>query len=250
MLKNTILRIAAIVALFIATALSVNAQKTYVVAVGLGNYDDGEQPLPCSYDDAHDICQFFKDYNNSEVFMLSDKNATRDHIMRVLKAQFGKSGPNDEIIFMYSGHGFDGGITCYDTDKLIFCTEIQEIMRNCKARRKVMFINSCHSGSFSKKGENDPRSRGYTSNSSDVMLYMSSRANESSWENSLMRNSYFIYRLLQGLKGYADANGDNKVTARELFNFVNPLVIYDTKGKQHPQMYGKFDDDMVVVYVK
>lgn len=227
-----------------------SAQKTYLVAVGLNNYDNGENPLPSSVGDARAISKFFNDYNNSEVFMLKDENATREHILRVLKAQFAKSTPADEIIFAYSGHGFDGGISCYDTKNVIFCSEIQDILASAKARRKVMFINSCHSGSFSKKYSADPRSKRYKSSNSNVMLYFSSRANELSWENSLMSKSYFFNRLIQGLKGSADDNGDDKVTARELFNFVNEKVISDTDGQQHPQMYGKFPDDMVVVYVK
>ena len=82
------------------------------------------------------------------------------------------------------------------------------------------------------------------------MLYFSSRANEYSWEHSMMSTSFFFNRLLMALRGAADANGDRKVTARELFNYVNQGVINDTEGVQHPQMYGKFPDDMVVVYVR
>lgn len=243
------------VSLFVPTvllicALNVSAQKTYVVAVGINNYDNGKNPLPSSVGDARAISRFFNDYNDSDVFMLKDENATRDHIMRVLKAQFGKATPADEVIFAYSGHGFDGGISCYDTDNVIFCSEIQDILAKSKARRKIMFINSCHSGSFSKKYERDPRSGRYKSKDSSVMLYFSSRADELSWESSLMTKSYFFNRLVQGLKGSADVNNDRKVTARELFNYVNKHVIEDTGGVQHPQMYGKFADDMVVVYVR
>lgn len=182
--------------------------------------------------------------------MLKDKNATRSHILKVLKQQFSKSTEADEVIFAYSGHGFDGGLSCYDTKNVIYCSEIQELMRKTKARRKIMFINACHSGSFSKKYGSDPRARGYKSNKSNVMLYLSSRANESSWENRLMTNSYFFNRLIEGLRGAADRNGDRKVTARELFNYVNAKVINDTDNVQHPQMYGNFADDMVVVHVK
>lgn len=246
---------AAIACFLFATGAS--AQKTYLVAVGLDTYDPGGDctDLPCSVGDAQAISQFFHDYNNSDVFMLKNNNATRDHILRVLKAQFAKSGPDDEIIFAYSGHGFDGGISCYDSDgrgqtNIIFCSEIQDIMRNAKARRKVMFVNSCHSGSFAKKYGNDARSRGYKSGNSSVMLYMSSRPDELSWESYAMDQSFFFNRLILALKGAADKNGDDKVTARELFNYVNEGVIRDTNGEQHPQMYGKFDDDMVVVYVK
>lgn len=239
----------AVIALALS-ALFAGAQKTYVVAVGLNRYDDGQNSLPCSVGDANAICQFFKDYNNSEVFMLKDANATRDHILRVLKAQFAKATEKDEIIFAYSGHGFDGGISCHDTKNVIFCSEIQKILRQSKAKRKIMFINSCHSGSFSKKYGNDPRRGNYKSNSNNVMLYLSSRANEPSWESYGMNTSYFFNRLIKALKGAADANGDWKVTARELFNYVNRGVIDDTNGRQHPQMYGKFADDMIVTYVK
>ncbi len=239
-----------ILSLLLTIPLSLSAQKTYLVAVGLNNYDNGENPLPSSVGDARAISHFFNDNTNSEVFMLKDSNATRDHILKVLKKQFSKSTEADEVIFAYSGHGFDGGISCYDTKNVIFCSEIQEIMRNTKARRKVMFINACHSGSFSKKYDNDTRAKGYKNDKSNVMLYLSSRASEPSWESTLMSTSFFYNRLIQALKGAADKNGDKKVTARELFNFVNAAVISDTEGAQHPQMYGKFPDDMVVVYLK
>lgn len=249
-MKRLSLRFIHIFAVTMILAFAASAQKTYVVAVGLGNYDNGENPLPCSAGDAKAMSNLFKEYNGAEVFMLLDKNATRDHIIRVLKSQFSKSTPQDEIIFAYSGHGFDGGITCYDTKNVIYCKEIQEILRSCKAKRKVMFIMSCHSGSFTKKYGYDSRSKGYQSNKSDVMLYLSSRANEYSWETSAMQTSYFFNALIKGLRGEADANGDKAVTARELFNFVNKKVINDTGGRQHPQMYGKFSDNMVVTRVK
>lgn len=242
--------IIALIATLMLSWSSVFAQKTYIVCVGLENYDNGENPLPCSKGDARSMATFFKRYNNSEVFMLLDKNATRNHILRVLKAQFAKSTANDEIIFAYSGHGFDGGITCYDTKNVIYCYEVQQILRKCKARRKVMFIMSCHSGSFTKKYGNVKQQYNYKSKKSNVMLYLSSRANESSWETDAMTRSFFFEYLIRGLKGYADKNNDNLVTARELFNYVNSNVISVTNGLQHPQMYGKFDDDMVVVKVK
>lgn len=233
----------------IVCVFGASAQKTYIVAVGLNVYDNGENPLPCSRNDARGISRFFDNYNGSEVFMLLDSNATRDHILRVLKSQFSKAGANDEVIFAYSGHGFDGGISCYDTKNLILVSEIQEIMRSCKAGRKVIFMNACHSGSF----KNHTRRRNttdYRTSDADVMLFMSSRDNEYSWENTGMTYSYFFDRLLYALEGRADANGDKKVTARELFNYVYAGVLKDTGNRQHPQMYGNFSDDMIVVYCK
>ena len=108
---------------------------------------------------------------------------------------------------------------------------------------------ACYSGGLTLKNTNNNQKKRSTQNTS-VMLYTSSRPNEGSWERSDMANSFFMKRILEGFRGAADANKDRKVTARELFNYVNPHVISDTNGQQHPQLWGRFDDSMVVVYVK
>lgn len=233
------------------------AQKTYVVSIGLGSYKYPElaPPLPCSLGDARAVSHFFHDYNGSRVFMLLNENATKSHILKVMRREFAKSTANDEIIFMFSGHGLQGGLTCYETkdeNSIITYNEIQEIMKSAKARRKIMLVMACYSGGLNlmKRKQNNGNTRRRKTNKTSVMLYTSSRPTEVSWEHPNMRNSYFISRVLEGFRGYADKNGDRKITARELFNYVNPRVIQDTNGKQHPQMWGKFDDSMVVVYVK
>ncbi len=248
-LREKFLRGAAFALIFILGALfSISGSaRTYIVCVGLNVYDNGENPLPCSRGDARGMANFFNRHKDTDVFMLLDSNATRSHILKVLKSQFAKAGPNDEIIFAYSGHGFDGGVTCYDTKNVVWCTEVQDIMRGSNAGRKVIFMNACHSGSFSKRNPNNNGKGNFRTNKADVMLFLSSRANESSWERSDMTYSFFFNNLLKGLSGKADANGDRKVTAREIFNYVYAGVISDTGGKQHPQMYGKFSDDMVIV---
>lgn len=232
--------------------LNMYGQRTYVVSVGLGEYMYPEiaPPLPCSVGDAKAVSHFFHDYNGSKVFMLLNENATRDHILKVLRQQFSKSTAKDEIIFVFSGHGVQGGLTCYETrdmSSIISYNEIQDIMKTAKARRKIILAMACYSGGLTLKNSNNSRRK---TEKSAVMLYTSSRPDEVSWERSDMRNSFFVSRILQGFRGAADKNNDRKVTARELFNYVNPKVILDTGGRQHPQLWGRFDDSMVVVYVK
>lgn len=248
-LKHAIIALFAIICCNLAIA-----QKTYVVAVGLSNYKYPEiaPHLPCSTGDAKAMSHFFHNYNGSSVFMLINENATRDHILRVLKKEFSKSTANDEIIFVFSGHGVPGGLTTYETqdmETVITYNELQDIMKSAKARRKVILAMACYSGGLNLMKKKRDGTRRKTEKTS-VMLYTSSRPNEVSWERSDMTTSFFFNRVLQGLKGAADANSDRKVTARELFNYVNPKVISDTQGKQHPQMWGNFDDSMVMVYVK
>lgn len=245
---NMIRLLSFIVLMFLSAVL--RAQTTYVVCVGLNVNRDRIEPLPCSRADAKGIANFFYNYNGSNVFMLLDSNATRSHILKVLRQQFAKSTPADEIIFAYSGHGFDGGLSTYNNEEVLYCSEVQRIMLNSKARRKMMFIMACHSGSFTKKyGKTDDKRRRYDKQST-VLLFLSSKANESSWETNAMENSFFYHYLLEALEGKADKNKDRKVTARELYNYVAPRVTRITARRQHPVMWGKFPDDMVIVNVQ
>lgn len=251
---NLFCKAAVVLLLLCNSFISVNAQKTYVVSVGLGEYKYPKvaPPLPCSVGDARSVSRFFHSYNGSSVFMLLNENATREHILKVLKREFARSTANDEIIFVFSGHGIQGGLTCYETkdmNSIITYDEIQNIMESAKARRKIILAMACYSGGLTLKNTNNNQKKRSTQNTS-VMLYTSSRPNEVSWERSGMRNSFFMNRILEGFRGAADANKDRKVTARELFNYVNPHVVSDTNGQQHPQLWGRFDDSMVVVYVK
>ena len=252
----TKINILLIVLLFVILSCSY-AQNTYVVAVGLGKYKYPliAPPLPCSVGDAKAVSKFFYNYNRSHVFMLLNQNATRNHILTVLNREFAKSTPDDVIIFVFSGHGIQGGLTTYETkdmSSIITYNEIQNIMKRAKARRKIILAMACYSGGLTMpkgKGHNGESSRRITDKTS-VMLYTSSRADEVSWERTDMNTSFFFNRILRGFYGEADKNRDKKVTARELFNYVNPGVISDTNGMQHPQMWGKFDDSMVIVYIK
>lgn len=234
-------------ALFLIAALAATA-KTYVVAVGLTDYEKEKNSLPCSRNDMQQTAKFFKEYAGAEVFVLIDQNATRDHILRVVKKLFGKATQNDMIVFAYSGHGFDGGITCYAEDEVIHCQEIQALMRSAKAKQKIMLVMSCHSGSFTKRyAPLAAHSNTGDLKKSDVMLFLSSRANESSYEHRDMKMSFFFDSLLSGLKGKADANKDRRVTARELYKYVRTNVLRATANQQHPQMWGQFDDNMVLM---
>ena len=80
-----------------------------------------------------------------------------------------------------------------------------------------------------------------------LMLFLSSRTNETSRENPYGRNGQFTRYLLRGLKGGADNNRNRIVEAKELFDFVAVNVAKATKGKQHPVMWGRFDNNMHVM---
>ena len=78
------------------------------------------------------------------------------------------------------------------------------------------------------------------------MFFLSSRTNETSLETGY-RNSMFTIYLERGLRGGADVNRDRSVSARELYDFVHQGVIEASRDRQHPVMWGKFDNEMTVI---
>ena len=61
------------------------------------------------------------------------------------------------------------------------------------------------------------------------------------------RNSLFTAYLERGFRGGADVNKDRIITAKELFLFVSKGVAEQSLQKQHPVMWGRFDDEMPVM---
>ena len=110
----------------------------------------------------------------------------------------------------------------------------------------MIFADACYSGQM----------RGQTSKSQsnsnelknlNVMLFLSSRSSETSIERRGDSNGIFTTALQAALRGNADKNRDRVITAKELFDYVSSRVSTETRGKQHPVMWGKFSDNMPVI---
>ena len=54
----------------------------------------------------------------------------------------------------------------------------------------------------------------------------------------------FTHYLIEGMKGAADADADAVVSIRELYDYLYTSVSEDTKGEQHPELKGNFDNQM------
>lgn len=228
--------------------------KTYVVVVGV-DVENSLHGIPAHM--TKRMAQFYKYEQNAEVFLMLDKNATYSNVVSVMKKMFGKANKGDAIVFVYNGHGYiksswaAGGITMAGSKRSLGYDEIQNIMKSSKATYKMAFIDACYSGGITSKNKNTVvRNNSYQQRQNvNVMIYSSAPGNSPGYilTNGRQYISFLDY-CLEGMKGAADANKDNKVTARELFNWVNPRCIETLSV--HPQMWGKFDNNLVVSYLK
>lgn len=235
-----------LLAFLLAFSFSANA-RTYLVSVGIADYSGFPTKinnLSLTTNDAQTIANLYSNNTSVVYSLLLNEKATKDRIVRAIKKVFNKASKNDIVVFFFSGHGYPGGFCAYDGQ--IDYGEIRNAMSQSKSKNKMMFVDACRSGGMRVDGTTMQGSVTAAKNA-NVMLLLSSRNNENSIERRGMQNGFFTTYLQKGLRGNADANRDRVITAKELFNFIHQGVSQISGGKQHPVMWGKFDDNMPIM---
>lgn len=222
-------------------ACTVLHAKTYVMIAGIADYPEGINDLWFDVNDAKVIKKLYLKNGNSYVISLINSDATPERVLAGMNQAFSKAKHDDAIVFYFTGHGYPGGFMCYGGG--ISYEDVINVMKKSKARKKMVFANACYSGNARYTAERTDKQY-----NQDIMFFLSSRTGEVSWQRSDMKNSFFTAYLERGLRGAADANHDKKISARELFDYVQPRVVEraDTLN-QHPVMWGNFDDNMTVM---
>ena len=249
---TTMKRIIIIMAAVLITLAA--AGKTYVVAAGINDYPGVNMDLNLCANDAKSMKQIYMKHGDVEVALLLDAQATTENVSKTMTQLFSKATANDAIVFFYSGHGSTTGFRLYNA--VLTHKNIIKLMSKSKAIRKMIFADACHSGGLRVATSSSASTTSTSSltnadisryNKLNVLFFLSSRDAEVSFENNKMSNGFFTAYLERGLRGAADANKDRDITAKELFVYVSNGVQKLSKGKQHPVMWGKFDDNMSIL---
>lgn len=236
--------------LMTCTAIVTVQAKVYLVAVGIDdNSQNGCATLKTCVNDVNIIEWVYKKNGEKSksrkavTLVLLDSRATASNVEQAMTKLYARAGQNDQVVFFFSGHGGVGDIVCYD--QTLSYDRVRAAMSKSKSKQKIIYIDACMSGSLRQQTGTSQR----RFNNSNVMLFMSSRDYEPSGagDGSYKKNSTFTRYLQRGLKGGADSNKDRRITAKELFKFVNEGVKTETNGDQNPVMWGKFDNNMVVM---
>lgn len=216
---------------------------TYLVSVGISDYPGTSLDLNLPVNDAQTITWVYSKNKDLRYCQLLNENATRANIIKAMDKVFSMAKANDVVVLYYSGHGYEGGFRVYDTN--LSYNEIREAMSKTKCKNKMIFADACFSGQLRSNNNNGRANE--SAKKANVMLFLSSRNDEVSIENSAMKNGFFTTYLQKGLKGAADKNEDRIITAKELFDYVHKNVIRISNNQQHPVMWGKFSDNMPVM---
>jgi len=258
----------------------------FVVAIGVSDYFDDDYDLTYASKDADDLATHFENekerFGNVNIQRILDKNSTKENILKV-KETLMQSEVDDEVILFIAGHGLlDENLDYYfATTDIDFYNpslrglpyeEIEGLLDGIPARKKLLLMDTCHSGEVDKEetevvaststSEGTIKTRSFRGlklkskesslglqnsfellkelfadlrRGSGAMVISSASGMEFALESEQWKNGVFTYAVLEGLKtNNADKNNDNEIRISELRDYVIDKVKELTKGRQTP----------------
>jgi len=172
--------------------------------------------------------------------LISPGEATSESIRNALSSarQLLDGKPQSTFLFAFSGHGFQMkdssgqdrnylatlGVT---RDRLaqeaLPLDEVEKLMAESGARRKVILIDACRNDP-NAKGAEGARSFSQLQESEGTTILLSTRPGGFSYEDRELGHGIFTYYLLEGLRGKA-AGKDGFVTFYDLEKYVETSVV-------------------------
>lgn len=200
-----------------------------------------------------------------QTILLSDKEATRDNMLKVLGYQLpAQVGANDAVVIYFAGHGHtetligggkEGYIIPVDAQmedsflSAISMQQLKSITRRIKAKHILFLMDSCYSGTgFTRAGgiaRNENRYIDKVMSYRAVQMITAGGMNEQVQE--LGGHGIFTRSLLDALQGKADADNDGYITGSELGSFVRPDVTRRSNYRQTPN-FGRFEGEGEFVF--
>jgi hypothetical protein len=238
--------------------------RAWALVVGINRYQRAER-LNYAVADARAVADALPGLGFSEVRLLTDAEATKAEIERVMYEDLKeKMGPDDRLFVFFAGHGITvrlprGGEEGYlvpvdgDPDRpeltALAMDEVRKMGRRVPAKHIFFAIDACFSG-FAATREavlETPDADLLSALEEPVVQVMTAgRKGQKAVETG--GHGLFTRRLLDALRGLADRDGRGFVTASQLAAWLTPRVTRDSGGRQHPQ-YSALDGEGDFVFI-
>jgi hypothetical protein len=226
----------------------------HALVVGVSDYASWPN-LPNAVKDAEDVAASLQGHG-------FEVNLIRNPTSRELKASLNNMAfrlgreKNRALLFYFAGHGETLGLAdgtelgyliprdCplkrhdpmgFD-EKAVSMKDIEVCALKVKSKHFLMLFDSCFSGSLFNLVRAAPVDITEKSNRPVRQFITAGGAGEQVPDRSVFKTVF-----LDGIKGYADLNGDGYVTGSELGMHLQEKVVNYTRGGQHPQ-YGKINN--------
>jgi WD40 repeat protein len=253
----------------------------YLITIGINQYKNPKYNLNYAQADAESVATVVGQ-NSSSLFgeivsysILNDK-AVKANIVNAFEEVSKKSLEQDVLFVYYAGHGVmsEGSVKAseffmvpfdvtqlYGKDEMLLergisAEEIKSYARRINAQKQIFILDACQSAgaleSVAARGAVEEKAIAQMARSTGTFWITASGTEQFATEFEKLGHGVFTYALLEGIKGGADANGDHKLTIRELSTYIEnkvPELSEQFKGlPQFPSAYSFGNDFPIVVY--
>jgi formylglycine-generating enzyme required for sulfatase activity len=247
------------------------AGSGWLITIGVDDYKG--MPLHCCVADAKLIAATLEQrcgFPADQILLLTDKETDPDHLPTKsnLKSQIAavlkQVQPNDIVVVFFAGHGmllkeagylcpldFDGKQTAATGWKI---DELRLLLQECRAARKLLILDSCHSGGSSGKaafGSSGQEVGAEFEHAQGQITLSSCRAHELSQENRAEGHGLFTLSFARGMEGFADFDQNGIVDSDEIYRHVLsevPALAREQDLTQHQTPVRIIGQDVVGVF--
>jgi len=237
----------------------------YVLTVGVSRYRVPQYNLNFCHADAEALAaalerQKGRAFADVRVRVLTNEKATAPSVLDGLNWLRKSCEPADVAVVLFSGHGAltpDGlRYLTYESDPddlagtTVNWRDVAGRMKALRARQILFFSDCCHAGAFGRVSASQDQLAESLVKEAGVMVFASSRGNETSAERGEWGHGAFVRALLDGLDGRADLIPNGRIDVSELQAFVVDRVRKLTDGAQHPYIprLEQFDPGLVLAW--
>jgi hypothetical protein len=226
------------------TAHAAERPPRVAVVVGANQAAPGRKALLYGHRDAEkmiDVLLSVGGFRPDEVYLLKDSTPATvlKYVEQAVARLAGK--PHALLYFYYSGHADEDAL--YPGGQPLPLAALRARIDDAQVSVKIGVVDACRGGGWTRaKGLSpaEPFEVNWPVNldSEGSVLIASSSGRESAHESDELQGSFFTFHFAAGLRGAADANGNNEITLTEAFEYARQHTIRDTvrltSETQHP----------------
>jgi uncharacterized caspase-like protein len=230
-----------------STAAASPYRDSWAAVIGIDDYAKWPK-LRYAVHDAQSIRDVLVDryqFKPENVFMLRDRDATRENILSLLGDKLANPElvkHDDRVFVFFAGHGATrrlpsgrelGYIVPAEADlqnfqgQAISMTNFQDISEAIPAKHVLFVMDSCYSGLALTRGVAPSTGQNFLeeiSRRSVRQMLTAGGADQQVADGGPNGHSVFTWTLMQALEGNGDLNGDGVITGAELAAYVGPIV--------------------------
>ncbi|MBM4048473.1 MAG: caspase family protein, partial [Planctomycetes bacterium] len=228
--------------------------KLYVLAVGVGQYEDASLRLEFAAKDARDFAEAMRRqqgglYRHVECKLLADAQAAKGDILDGLEWIQRQTTSKDVAAIFLAGHGINDDSGFYYFAPVDFqrervkrtavpWSEVKGTVESL-AGKVLFFVDTCHAGAVMGPKRRDTADftriiNELASAESGAVVFAASTGRQASLEDPAWNNGAFTRAVVEGLEGKADYHRSGRITINMLDLYISERVKELTQGRQTP----------------